>query len=247
VFGVSAEKQFEQRAVGRSDVRRDATRKLRRLCWLLPSIVVAVLAGRQRQALAAATIEWSDFSKAGSIYFAPTIGEQQKATFRAALAAARLRVAELYTPYAMHRSSSSQKARRREAHQKPSKTRVLCWCPETESNRRHEDFQALRRNVEVGGRTSGCGCSRAGCDVGCDTHRRKPARPRSAIEARLVGAPAQSAAKACEAPRGHQTFRVVSKRLAHWQRPTEPREHVSAFTKSAHATCAPITVCYEML
>jgi len=37
--------------------------------------------------------------------------------------------------------------------------------------RRHEDFQSLRRTVEVGGRTSGCGCSRAGCDVDCDKRR----------------------------------------------------------------------------
>jgi hypothetical protein len=58
-------------------------------------IAVAVLAGLQRQGLALATIEWSDLNNAGSIYFASSVRPPQQATFRATLAAARVRVATL--------------------------------------------------------------------------------------------------------------------------------------------------------
>ncbi|MEY4513412.1 MAG: hypothetical protein RLZZ450_5534 [Pseudomonadota bacterium] len=67
-----------------------------RLAWVLPLISIAALGVREHQALAAVTIEWSDFSKADSIYFAPTISEQERAAFREVLGAARTRVAALY-------------------------------------------------------------------------------------------------------------------------------------------------------
>ncbi|MDB4975429.1 MAG: hypothetical protein JWN48_3770 [Myxococcaceae bacterium] len=66
--------------------------------WLLPLAALVVLAARERQSLAAATVEWSDFSKAGSIYFAPGLREPERVAFRAALTAARVRVAAFYGP-----------------------------------------------------------------------------------------------------------------------------------------------------
>lgn len=57
-----------------------------------------VLLVRERQALAAATVSWSDFERVEAVYFAPHTSAERRAQLLAILVQARARVSAFYGP-----------------------------------------------------------------------------------------------------------------------------------------------------
>ena len=78
----------------RASVSRVSRTKVLR--WGVPLLLLAVLLIRDRQALAAATVEWTGFEKVGCCYFAPSLDSSKRAQVQAAWLGARQRVARMY-------------------------------------------------------------------------------------------------------------------------------------------------------
>jgi hypothetical protein len=70
----------------------------RRLGWLLAVLALIAIVSRERLALAAVTVGWSDYERVDSCYFAPSISLADQRAVSVALAAARQRVAQFYGP-----------------------------------------------------------------------------------------------------------------------------------------------------
>jgi hypothetical protein len=64
--------------------------------WGAPLLLLAVVFGHEQQVLAAATVQWSDFEKVESCYFAPSLSAPERAAVHSGWADARQRIGRLY-------------------------------------------------------------------------------------------------------------------------------------------------------
>ena len=73
-------------------------RPLRRFWWVLLPLALAALLLRERHALAAVLVDWSDFSLVQGVYFSPGVTAAERSRLFADLERARARVAAFYGP-----------------------------------------------------------------------------------------------------------------------------------------------------